>query len=298
MILLAKPPHLKHIKTAKSVDKLNKMIPEHGFSTFNPDRRYFFSKFDWNEPSPYDDDVVHRHTYSELLFIKTGAANHWIAHDKFEAHAKEIHLVNAGIAHNFQRNQDCQGFTIAFDDAVVLDPTTQLFLEQRGFFNPIFSHLQGSLFDEICLLANLISSQNKNQKHTLYIVNAIFEQLKLNTTEKDQSFSSTHWFYDFIQYMKENWKSKPRAHDVAQELHLSKEQLNARVNESFGVSTEELINRYLLNYIKKELMFSDQNISALALEFGFYDASHFTRYFKKHEGISPGKFAQSLLREM
>jgi len=274
------------------------MIPEHGLQAINPDKRYSFSKFHWNEPAPYDDDVVHRHTYAGLLFIKSGTATHWIGHKKYDATANEIHLVNAGIAHNFQRNAACNGFTIAFDEAVVIDLTTQLFLEQNGFFNPIFSNYQEADFNEMIQLSNYISTTNSNQKHKLYIINAIFEKLKLHATDQDPLSSSNHWFYDFIQYMKDNWKSKPRANDLARELHLSNEQLNARVNDSFGISTEELINRYFLNYIKKDLMYSDQNISALALEYGFYDAAHFVKYFKKHEGISPGKFVKSLLREM
>ena len=59
---------------------------------------------------------------------------------------------------------------------------------------------------------------------------------------------------------------------------------NDAVKSQFGVSASHLMKQRLLEDLKNELLFSDNNISQLADDFRFSDPSHLMRFFKQHTG--------------
>lgn len=42
----------------------------------------------------------------------------------------------------------------------------------------------------------------------------------------------------------------------------------------------------------KKLLVERKDISVIALELGFFDQSHFGKFFKKFSGVTPGIYAQ------
>ncbi|SEQ29619.1 AraC family transcriptional regulator [Myroides profundi] len=59
---------------------------------------------------------------------------------------------------------------------------------------------------------------------------------------------------------------------------------------NMGMSLTQYTNGLKIEMIKKRIKHSDHNLSAIALEFGFTDASHFTKYFVKHTALTPLQF--------
>jgi len=53
------------------------------------------------------------------------------------------------------------------------------------------------------------------------------------------------------------------------------------------------INERILLEAKRLLLYSDKTTIEIALELGYKDASHFSKFFKKHEGVSPNAFKKS-----
>ncbi|MDM1096909.1 helix-turn-helix transcriptional regulator [Myroides odoratimimus] len=59
---------------------------------------------------------------------------------------------------------------------------------------------------------------------------------------------------------------------------------------NMGMNLTQYINGLKIEMIKKRIKHSDHNLSAIALEFGFTDASYFTKYFIKHTALTPLQF--------
>ena len=51
-----------------------------------------------------------------------------------------------------------------------------------------------------------------------------------------------------------------------------------------------IIHNRLMTEAKRLLLFSDLRIANIAYELGFYEPSHFVKFFNKHEGLTPLKF--------
>ncbi|MDM1380666.1 AraC family transcriptional regulator [Myroides marinus] len=61
-----------------------------------------------------------------------------------------------------------------------------------------------------------------------------------------------------------------------------------------GMSVSSYINALKIELIKTRIKSSEYSLSAIAIEFGFTDSSHFTKFFKKHTSISPLEFKRGL----
>ena len=58
-----------------------------------------------------------------------------------------------------------------------------------------------------------------------------------------------------------------------------------------------VINDRILLEAKRLLLYSDNSTNEIATELGYKDPSHFSKFFKKHEGVSPSAFKKSKLQE-
>ena len=60
--------------------------------------------------------------------------------------------------------------------------------------------------------------------------------------------------------------------------------------QEFGETLGEYLNRIRVRAATERLIQSDLPLSSIALDFGFYDQSHFTRIFRQLTGTTPGIF--------
>jgi AraC family transcriptional regulator len=60
--------------------------------------------------------------------------------------------------------------------------------------------------------------------------------------------------------------------------------------EQYGVSIGEYVRRMRLDWSAAELTATETPIAVVAAEAGFADQSHFTRAFKRHIGLTPGRY--------
>jgi AraC-like DNA-binding protein len=87
----------------------------------------------------------------------------------------------------------------------------------------------------------------------------------------------------------------PSVKHCASELCLSPSYFGDVVRNATGDSPTRIIQRFLINRAKS-LMVGGMTVSQVAEELGFEYPQHFTRYFKKHEGLTPSRYV-ALMRK-
>jgi AraC family transcriptional regulator len=60
--------------------------------------------------------------------------------------------------------------------------------------------------------------------------------------------------------------------------------------QHYGVSIGEYVRRLRLEWAAAQLAATQTPIALLAAQAGFADQSHFTRAFKRHTGLTPGRY--------
>jgi AraC-like DNA-binding protein len=54
------------------------------------------------------------------------------------------------------------------------------------------------------------------------------------------------------------------------------------------------VRRLRLDWAARELVRSETSLAGVALEAGFADQSHFTRFFKRHTGLTPQAYRRAM----
>jgi AraC family transcriptional activator of pobA len=76
----------------------------------------------------------------------------------------------------------------------------------------------------------------------------------------------------------------------ARQLALSEARLNRLCRRLTGYTAFDLIQQRLALEARRRLVYIARPVSALAAELGFKDAAYFCRFFRRHNGMSPGEY--------
>lgn len=80
-------------------------------------------------------------------------------------------------------------------------------------------------------------------------------------------------------------------------MNLSPSYLNTICKEALGKTLTDLISGRLILEAKRLFSYSDLNVSQVASRLNFADPSYFTRFFKKHTGLTPEQFKEGVSRD-
>lgn len=83
--------------------------------------------------------------------------------------------------------------------------------------------------------------------------------------------------------------------DICRITNYSKTQIERLAIKELGCGITAYLNNIRINEICSLLQNTDYTMSEIAERTGLYDASHLTTFFKKHMGVTPGKFRKEHL---
>ena len=93
-----------------------------------------------------------------------------------------------------------------------------------------------------------------------------------------------------LEYIRAHYNEKIKLVDVADEIYVSQWHLSKLLNRHTGQNFSELLNGIRIEHAKELLLDPSLRISDVANEVGFVDLPHFSRVFKKIEGISANEY--------
>lgn len=96
-------------------------------------------------------------------------------------------------------------------------------------------------------------------------------------------------------FIRNNFEKPVQADDVVKAAGLSRRELEYRFKSTLKRTIKQEIDRQRINFIKKQLLNSDQRVGQIAHSLHFTDPEHFSRYFKNLVGMTPGQFRKRTL---
>jgi transcriptional regulator GlxA family with amidase domain len=98
-----------------------------------------------------------------------------------------------------------------------------------------------------------------------------------------------------IELMETNWKTKLRADHVAHELGLSVSRLQHLFKHDTGTTLIRYLQEVRIERARKLLEETHLSVKQIVSEVGAGDTSHFTRDFRKAQGMSPKRYRLNFL---
>ena len=95
-------------------------------------------------------------------------------------------------------------------------------------------------------------------------------------------------------HFREHWPVQ----SYADTMGLTAGQLSRICREVLGMSALDVINARLVHEAQRELVYTVGSVKQLAAELGFEDDAYFSRFFKRHTGLSPRDFRAQALAQL
>jgi len=98
-----------------------------------------------------------------------------------------------------------------------------------------------------------------------------------------------------IRFMQSNLASKLSLADIASSVHISPSHLSHLFKEETGMSVMDCLTALRISEAKHLLAMPQLTVAQVSAAVGFQDPAHFSRSFKRMEGISPTAYRQSMI---
>lgn len=127
----------------------------------------------------------------------------------------------------------------------------------------------------------------------------LFYQRQFQTSSAQQSDLLARFqkvLTDYYERQLQRRHGLPSVKHCASELCLSPSYFGDVIRNATGDSPNRIIQHFLIDRAKS-LMVGGMSVSQVADELGFEYPQHFTRYFKKHVGMTPSKYVASVRKQ-
>lgn len=244
----------------------------------------------WGEVQHYNAYEPHRHEYHELLIFQEGYAQHEIDFKEYEVTAPAIHLVRAGQVHMVRHKPGNKGFSLLFTGGAIEEtpllaqsPILALSKEEWAALQPV---CEGLLRET--------GSGNKNMLLHWFRLCLAYATSFAGKATATESAPVHRLVASFRQLLAVHYTEHLRPSAYAEKLCVSTAHLNRVCRRETGKSASELIQAYLLEEIKRQLIYTQQPIKEIAYSLNFEDPAYFHRFFKQHTGLTPAAFRERL----
>jgi AraC family transcriptional activator of pobA len=266
-------------------------VPIHSFREMGFDE-VMAKLIGWHEPSKYNIEEIHSHDFYELLVYRKGGGYHTINYQKEAILDFSIHLVSKGSTHLSERSTSSDGFTIAFSD-MYLSQLQQFdnSIDYLAFYSlPKFIHFNKAEFLELDILLKELEKNEHNRSYFLNLLASILCKIILLdknflTIQKPDEIVTK--FRDYLQHF---FLSKSIVDDFVDKENYSKVVFSRKIKKLTGLTPLQLVHQKMYLEAKRLLYNSNKSIKEIAHLLDFEDESYFSKFFKSHEGISPGEF--------
>ena len=101
---------------------------------------------------------------------------------------------------------------------------------------------------------------------------------------------------EVLEHVRAHYAEPIKTEDLAAVAHLSPSQFERRFKKVFQISPSQHILNVRIRAVCNLLSGTNDTISSIAIDCGFYDHSHLSRNFQKAVGISPSEFRSQGLK--
>ena len=113
--------------------------------------------------------------------------------------------------------------------------------------------------------------------------------------DKKESASSSFIVKNALTYIEENYTQKLTLGEVAEKTYVSQWHLSKLLNRHTGQSFSDILNHVRIEHAKELLKNPALRIGDISEQVGFLDLAHFSRVFKKQEGVSANEYRNQIL---
>jgi AraC family transcriptional activator of pobA len=248
--------------------------------------------------------VIKPHFHSNLyqfFFIESGSGS-FIVNEKSKYFSGiNMIIIPENNLHGFQFSEDIKGYTLSVSshiiDKIINNDKDLVFQINRVRLINLNNNFEefNDIMDSIRRMLKEFTLQAEKESQFLetLLLLLIIKMYRM-TIESEKEFVASSrelvYYREFIKMIKNVVPTNRNINDFTTAIGISKTHLNRVCQAIAGISTKEVISKYLINESMVLMAHTDMTISEIAYQLEFKDVSYFCRFFKKQAGISPARF--------
>ena len=258
-------------------------------------------------------DVPHRHEYFTILLVKNACGKHIVDYQEFLMKPKTVFFVAPGQVHQVLINGFPKGDIILFNSKFLLQNyINDTFIRNLGLFSETDTtpplHVGDETFEKLVQFSAKIGEGFKSDEEYKFDIIASYLKLFLiecnkyavpPKVENLQTIQSGKLLLtNFKALLDEKFSYWHKVNMYAEALNITSDYLNNVVKTTTGKTAKEFILERLVLEAKRMGVHTDLSNKEIAYTVGFDDPSHFSKLFKKSEGVAFSDFRKSLELEL
>lgn len=236
--------------------------------------------------------------YLEIIYLEQGAGIHQIDHHRFPVQPPSLYLVMPGQIHSWELTEIPKGFVAMIQKDFLLDhPLYDALFQTFPLLFPSGFQLAEAHETFSGIFRNIESEYGKGESNFEAVIQTylllLFNLLK-REIKSEQALPFPPLLKNFFSKLDSDFRTHHETGFYAEALNITSKTLNTACKKFLGKTAGEVINEKLTAECKKQLLYSHKNLAELAFEFGFTDASHFNKFFKRQTGVLPGVYRKGI----
>lgn len=249
-------------------------------------------------------DMPHRHDGYNINVLLKGSVTEYIDFEKHTIQAPAIIMLEPDQIHQHDMSSDAEVLALYFTRDFLITETLGVLSCWQCIFKDNIVHLEESQLQEVLSFARILLQEYRNDKprkeavirNVLSAFIIACGRIARPETEEDfhADISINGLGIQFKVLVDQHFKEKVQVSDYAEMLHVTPGHLNDTVKNSIGRSAKQIIDAKRIMEAKRLLFWQRLSVKQIAGELNFDDDAYFSRFFKKHTGLSPAVFQKSI----
>lgn len=232
----------------------------------------------------------HRHFFYAIYWIHEGNGIHVIDFKEYEIQPDRVFFIRPEQIHFLQGSENLRYSAVQFTEDFMAS-VGGVMQKEIAVFKDLTSGEKeriGVLFRQLYLesVGGLLNSMAMIQSE---IKTLLLELERLSISVKNV-VSTPLLIQEYKDLIERNFVNDRRVQIYAKTLGVTPNYLNVLTRRHLGKSALELINERMMLEVKRQLLRTEDGVSEIAYKLGFNELSYFSRFFKKHTGMTPLEF--------
>lgn len=245
-------------------------------------------------------EVSHIHPEVEIVFVVEGSLYVEVKNSTYQLKKEDILLINSGLKHKLESSLDAIFCCVRYSWQLLMD---MLGNGNAGFFcNSVEDkeHFYGELrqiFRELVYQDIQRPHKTNCLKESLMfrLLDCLIEEYQIEEIqEKDGKMGEDARLGYIIRYINANFSRNISQAKVAEDLYMSASSLSRFFKKQTGMYFNDYVNQVRVRYSLQELLYSEDNITKIAVDSGFSNLSIFNRVFRENYGITPSEYRKKM----
>jgi AraC-like DNA-binding protein/mannose-6-phosphate isomerase-like protein (cupin superfamily) len=246
---------------------------------------------------------LHKHDFYFVLSVLDGAGIHEIDFIQYPVHHHSIFIVRPGQVHKLELTAATTGFLMEFDLSFYQPKNRITEHRWKKASSKNYCEVDDARFTKLHThLATIFEEYTSKQDGYFEAIKAILDLFFIEYLRQSRNPRSVgkhdggyaqERFEELLGLLEANIVSIKSVSQYADLLNLSSYQLNTITKASVGKTVSDLIDEQIILEAKRYLLATPNQVKEIADHLGYEDASYFTRFFKKHTGLSPEAFRKN-----